>query len=117
MTAFHAVAPVLLGKGKSLSYFLRFAADPLAMTRALHRTYGPFVLLQYPWMRRSRPAVFPCIANAGLYRTVFTAPEIWRGVKINFRGIKGHASDRLTMGMTRLRGARHAHYRRIWLCP
>jgi cytochrome P450 len=112
-----AVEPVLLGKGKSLSYFVSLATDPLAMTRTLHRAYGPFVLLQYPWMRRSRLATFSCIANAELYRAVFTAPEVWRGVKINFRGIKGHASDRLTMGMTRLRGARHAHYRRILALP
>jgi cytochrome P450 len=109
--------PVLVGKGRSLSYFRSFAGDPLAMTRALHDAHGPFVLLQYPWSRRSRPAIFPCIANAELYREVFATSDIWRGVKINFRGIKGHASDRLTMGMTRLRGPRHAHYRRLLAPP
>jgi cytochrome P450 len=113
----HTVIPALVGKGRSLSYFGSFARDPLAMTRALHDAHGPFVLLQYPWSRQLRPAIFPCIANADLYREVFTAPEIWRGVKINFRGIRGHASDRLTMGMTRLRGARHAHYRRLLAPP
>lgn len=113
----HTVMPFLVGKGNSLLYLASFVADPLAMTRALHDTHGPFVLLQFPWSRRSRSAIVSCIANAELYRAAFTAPESWRGTKIAYSGIKGHASDRLTTGMTRLRGARHAHYRRLFAPP
>jgi cytochrome P450 len=112
-----AAAPFRLGKLRSLPFFASFIADRLAMTRALHRAHGRYVLLQYPWSRRTRPATVPFIADAELYRAVFSAPETWRGVKFLFRGFKGHASDRLTFGMTRLRGARHAHYRRLLAPP
>jgi len=108
--------PVLVGKGRSLGYFASFISDPMTMTRALHERHGPFVLLQFPWSRRSRPALLLCIANAELYRAAFAPSETWRGVKIHY-GFKNHASDRLAMGMTRLRGARHAHYRHLFAPP
>jgi cytochrome P450 len=110
------VTPVLVGKGRSLAYFARFISDPLTMARALHEAHGPFVLLQFPWSRRSRPSLLLCIANGELYRAAFAPSEVWRGVKIQY-GIKNHASDRLAMGMTRMRGARHAHYRQLLAPP
>jgi cytochrome P450 len=110
------VAPAVVGKARSLGYFARFLSDPLTMARALHEAHGPFVLLQFPWSRRSRPAVLLCIANSELYRATIAATEVWRGVKIQY-GIKNHASERLTTGMTRMRGARHAHYRRLLAPP
>jgi cytochrome P450 len=111
-----SVTPVIVGRGRSLRYFASFVSDPMTMTRALHQAHGPFAVLQFPWSRRSPPAILLCLANAELYRAAFAASEVWRGVKIYY-GIKNHASDRLAMSMTRLRGARHAHYRRLLAPP
>jgi cytochrome P450 len=93
--------------------------DPLRGMRRLHDAHGPFVLLQYPFSRRSQAAVLPCVADAGLCRAILSAPDVWRNVNVVFRGLlrKNHAGDRLSFGMTRLRGARHDHYRRLIAGP
>jgi len=49
-----------------------------------------------------------CIADAELYRTMYSNLEAWRGV---------NAASRLSLSMLRLRGARHTHYRRLISLP
>lgn len=113
----NVVAPTRLGRWRSLSIWAALIADPMAATRRLHARYGPFVLLEYPRVRRSTPHVLGCVAETNLYRTMLTAPDTWRGVNVNFRGLRNYAPHRLSAGMARMRGARAAHYRRLIAPP
>lgn len=112
-----AMSPVYLGRLPSLSVLLGLSVDPLATTRRLHSAHGPYVVLNLPHSRRSRPQILGCIADAELYRTMFSSPDAWRGVNVGMRAFKNHALNRLNLSMTRLRGARHAHYRRLLSPP
>jgi cytochrome P450 len=111
------MTPTYLGKLSSLPILFGIGSNPLATTRRLHRTHGPYVLLHYPHSRRSRPQMLGCIADAELYRTMYSNLEAWRGVNVAMRAFKNHAASRLSLSVTRLRGARHAHYRRLISLP
>jgi cytochrome P450 len=108
-----AKIPVNLGRLRSLHYLLGIATNPLVTTRRLHQTYGSFAILQYPHSRRSRSQILPCISDVELYERIASAPDTWRPVNVAHRGLRHHASNRLAAGMTRMRGARVAHYRRL----
>jgi cytochrome P450 len=107
------MTPRYLGKLRSLSTLLGIAHDPLATTRRLHQRHGPFVLLHYPHSRPSRPQILGCIADAELYRAMYSDTETWRGVNVGMRASRNHAASRLSLSVTRLRGARHTHYRHL----
>jgi len=109
--------PKYLGRLSSLPVLLGIATNPLATTRRLHSRYGPYVLLHYPHSRRSRPQMLGCIADAELYRTMYSNLEAWRGVNVAMRAFKSNAASRLSLSMLRLRGARHTHYRRLISLP
>ncbi|HWY52748.1 MAG TPA: cytochrome P450 [Chthoniobacterales bacterium] len=111
------MTPTYLGKLSSLPILFGIATNPLATTRRLHRKHGPYVLLHYPHSRPSRPQMLGCIADAELYRTMYSNLDAWRGVNVAMRAFKNHAASRLSLSMTRLRGARHAHYRRLISLP
>jgi cytochrome P450 len=111
------MTPTYLGRLSSLPILFGIASNPLATTRRLHSRHGPYVLLHYPHSRRSRPQMLGCIADAELYRTMYSNLDAWRGVNVAMRAFKNHASSRLSLSMTRLRGARHAHYRRLISLP
>lgn len=106
------MSPARLSRWEATRFFAGLAWAPLPTIRALHEKYGPLVILPNPAIRNHASFV-AVIADHDVYREVFTRSDIWRGVKIMFNGIKGHASRRLAYSMTRLRGARHAHYRRL----
>jgi len=109
--------PKYLGRLSSLPVLLGIATNPLATTRRLHSRHGPYVLLHYPHSRRSRPQMLGCIADAELYRTMYSNLDAWRGVNVAMRAFKNQAASRLSLSITRLRGARHAHYRRLISLP
>jgi len=105
--------PYFLGRLASLPYFYGIATNPLVATTRLHRRHGRFVVLRYPAGRQSHSGILPCITDVDLYRSVSSSVETWRPANVAHRGIRGHASNRLAAGMTRMRGARLAHYRRL----
>lgn len=101
------------GRWRSLPSWAALIANPMAATREIHAAYGPYVTLAYPFSKPSNPNVLGCIADVELYRAVLSSPDVWRGVNISFRGLRGYAPQRLSAGMTRMRGARAAHYRHL----
>jgi cytochrome P450 len=101
----------------SLRFLTSFLREPILATRKLHAENGPFVRLDYPLGSRKRPRSGYAIADAELLRSMLSATDTWRNVKISFTGLPNHASKRLNMGMTRLRGARHEHYRKLIAAP
>lgn len=109
--------PKYLGRLSSLPVLFGIGTNPLATTTRLHRQHGPYVLLHYPHSRRPHPQMLGCIADAELYRTMYSNLDAWRPVNVAVRVFKNHAASRLSLSMTRLRGARHAHYRRLISLP
>jgi cytochrome P450 len=109
--------PVYFGRLRSLPILLGIATSPISTMQRFHAANGRYVILQYPHSRRSRPQILACIADSGLYRSVTSNSEAWRPVNIGWRVIKNHASTRLRVSFTRLRGQRHAHFRRLLAPP
>jgi cytochrome P450 len=109
------LAVTALGQWRALAYLAAVISDPMAGTRRIHAGHRPYVTLAlpFPFSRRSRPGLMGFIADVDLYRTVMSSPDIWRGVNIDFRGFRGNATQRLSSGMTRMRGASAAHYRAL----
>jgi cytochrome P450 len=112
-----AIVATYLGRLRSLRVLIGIASNPISTTRRLHAANGRYVILQYPHSRRSRPKILACVADPGLYRMVASNSESWRSVNVGMRAFKNHAANRLNLGVTRLRGPQHAHYRRLLALP
>jgi len=112
-----AVVPTYFGRLRSLAVLIGIASNPLSTMQCLHAANGRYVILSYPQSRPSRPKILACIADPGLYRVVTLNSAAWRSVNVGMRGFRNHASHRLSRGFTRLRGPRHAHYRRLLSLP
>ena len=106
-----------LGRSRSLGFIARFLADPLVATHRAHAAWGPFIRVDYPHSTAGNPKRIFVTADVGLCRTLLNDTDGWMNVQINMAGRKNHASSRLVYGMTRLRGQRHEHYRRMFLPP
>jgi len=106
-----------LGKWRTLGLMARFAAEPLTAAREAHRAFGPFIRAEYIHSSAVKPKRIFMIADANLYKAMLSDTDVWRNVQINARGKREHASYRLSYGMTRLRGERHEHYRKLFAPP
>ncbi len=106
-----------IDKWRSLPLIARVARDPISATRALHREYGPFVRIELPFRTKDGSNRVNLIADADLYKTVMSNSDLWRNVQITWGGLPNHASSRLSLGMTRLTGERHEHYRKMFIAP
>lgn len=106
-----------VGKWRTLGLMARFAAEPLTAARDAHRVLGPFIRAEYPHSTTAKPRRVFMIADAGLYRTMLSDTETWRNVQISATSKRSGASNRLSYGMTRLRGERHEHYRKLFAPP
>jgi cytochrome P450 len=106
-----------IDKWRSLPLIARLARDPISATRAIHEKYGPFVRVELPFKTKGGSRRVSLIADADLYKTVMSDSELWRNVQITWGGLPNHASSRLSLGMTRLKGERHEHYRKMFIAP
>lgn len=110
-------APAIFDRWSTMGFLASFLREPILATRRLHANNGPFVRLEYPVTSSKRPRYGYAVADSELLRSMLSATDCWRNVKITFSGLPNHASKRLGMGMTRLRGARHEHYRKLIATP
>jgi cytochrome P450 len=106
-----------VGKWRSLPELARFWTNPVGALRKLHRRHGLFVQLELPRSTREKPSALNIVASEELYKELLSDTETWRNVKISPRLRRNDATDRLTNGMTRLRGVRHEHYRKLIAPP
>lgn len=106
-----------LGRRQSLGFVARFLADPLVTVRNAHHARGPLLQIDYPHSTRANPRRLFLAADVGLCKTLLSETDTWVNVQINMAGRKNHASSRLVYGMTRLRGQRHEHYRKMFMPP
>lgn len=116
-------APVRLAGPAAWGWALRFGLDPLTATRRACAAFGPFVVLAeaLPFVRRSRAPMLnvPLVLTAGaaFNRELLSDPETWRGVSLLPGGPRNSAARRLSQGLTRTTGPRHAHYRKMVAGP
>lgn len=102
---------------RSLPLLSRIARDPISATRDLHERHGPFIRVDLPFRTKGGSRRVSMIADADLYRTVMSDSDLWRNIQITWGGLPNHASSRLSLGMTRLKGQRHEHYRKMFIAP
>jgi cytochrome P450 len=107
----------------ALRWGWRFARDPLLGTQGAFDTWGPFVILAdaLPFIRPKRAALLgvPLVLTAGpaFHRELLSAPEKWRGVSLLPGGPRDSAARRMSAGLTRLTGDRHAYHRKLLMPP
>lgn len=117
MVAQTASHPTELSGAASLAYTLRYFLDPIETSEKLSGQYGTFVRFHNRFRLGNLPSDIIFAARPSLYREILGRPAIWRTVSIAASGRRGHASRRLSNGIVRMQGKRHAHYRRLIVPP
>ncbi len=118
-----SVKPVRLTGLAALRWGWRFARQPLTATRRIFKSYGPFVILAegLPFVRSKHAVVLdvPLMLTAGaaFNSEILSTPDIWRSISALPGGPRGSAARRMSVGLTRLTGDQHAHYRKLLLPP
>jgi cytochrome P450 len=117
------VAPVKLRGAATLHWALRLMRDPLVAARRCHEAFGPFVMLtdalpnygQFRIPLLDVPVVL--VAGSAFHREILDDPASWRPVSLLPGGPKGTAARRMTHGLMRMSGPRHAHCRKLLAAP
>src|SRR6266581_534216 len=115
--------PVRLTGPTALRWGARFARDPLVATQQRFERFGSFVMLSdvVPFVRPRGVAMLgvPLVLTAGaaFHRELLSNPATWRGVSLLPGGPRHSAARRLSSGLTRTTGYRHAHYRKLLTPP
>src|SRR5215510_1801070 len=112
-----ADSPVLLNGIAAARWYLQFFRDPLKAMFQGYAAHGP--LFQLPHLRffNEPPRKFVVAIGATYNEEVLHDPTTWRTASIAVAGPKNSASRRLGMGIIRMTGQPHAHYRRLGLPP
>ena len=116
-------APVQLRGMAAMRWALRLARDPLVAVRRCYDEFGPFVLLAdvAPFLRRARGMLLDVplalTAGAAFHREILEDTASWRPVSLMPGGPKNSAARRISEGLMRMTGTRHAHYRRLLAAP
>ena len=108
---------VLVNGTAAARWYLQFFRDPLKAMLRGRATHGP--LFQLPHLRfpTEPPRKFVIAIGAAFNEEVLHDPTTWRTVSIAAAGPRGSASRRLGMGIIRMTGRPHAHYRRLLVPP
>ena len=112
-------APARMAGFAAFRWALRFGLDPLIATRSAYAAFGPFVVLAeaLPFVKRPLAPLLnvPLVLTAGaaFNRMLLSDPETWRGVSLLPGGPRNSAARRLSQGLTRTTGLKHAHYRKL----
>jgi cytochrome P450 len=115
--------PVRLTGMAALRWVLRLVRDPLTAVRRCYDEFGPFVLLAdvLPFYRHPRAILLDVplilIAGAPLHQEILDNPAAWRPVSLLPGGPKNSAARRMSAGLMRMNGDRHAHYRKMLAAP
>jgi cytochrome P450 len=107
----------------ALRWALRLMREPLATARRCYQAFGPFVLLDAAPGFHRRPRIvllgIPLVlaAGAAFHREILEDPATWRSVSLMPGGPRRSAARRMTQGLMRMTGPRHAHYRKLLAAP
>src|SRR5215467_3702401 len=110
-------APVHLPRLAGMRFLWESLRDPLTAARRNHAKFGPFVIFPQalPFLRNAKLVILT--AGPAFNREVLGNPSVWRPVAIFPGGAKTSAARRLSAGLARMTGRRHAHYRRLLMPP
>jgi cytochrome P450 len=108
---------VLLNGAAAARWYLQFFRDPLKAMLRGRATHGPFFQLPHLRFPTEPPRKFVVAMGAGFNEEVLHDPAAWRTVSIAVAGPRGSAARRLGMGIIRMTGRPHAHYRRLLVPP
>ena len=106
-----------LGGLRAIVLVQRFFLDPLGALSSLEGSHGGFVRINLPLSFGNLPREVVFVAKPRQYREILGRPDIWRTVSIGAASKHHHASARLGNGIVRMRGKRHAHYRKLIVPP
>lgn len=98
-------------------WYWRFLRDPLQALIKSRAQFGPFFQLPHPRLPTRPRRTFLVGIGSAFNSEVLANPAAWRPVSIGPGGPKNSAARRLGMGIIRMTGERHAHYRRLLLPP
>ncbi len=101
----------------SAVWYWRFLRDPLQALIRSRGQFGPFIQLPHPRFPTKPRRAFMVAIGPAFNGEVLANPATWRPVSIGPGGKKNSALRRLSMGLIRMTGERHAHYRRLLLPP
>jgi len=109
--------PVHLPRLAGARFLWQSLRDPIDATRRNHAGHGPFVIFPHaiPFVRNLRLLVLT--AGPAFNREVLSNPSIWRPIGIFPGGPRKSSARRLSAGLARMTGRRHAHYRRLLMPP
>jgi cytochrome P450 len=116
-------APVQLTGMAALRWVVRLIRDPLVAVRQCYDEFGSFVLLAnvLPFYRHPRATLLDVplilITGAPLHQEILEDPAAWRPVSLLPGGPRNSAARRVSAGLMRMTGDRHAHYRKMLAAP
>jgi len=108
---------VSLSRSEAVRWYFHLMRDPLRAMLHGRATHGPFFQLPHLRFPTEPPRKFVVAIGAAFNEEVLHDPATWRTVSIATAGPRGSATRRLGMGIIRLTGRPHAHYRRLLLPP
>jgi len=109
--------PVQLSVRDSAIWYWRFLRDPLQALIKGRKQFGPFFQLPHPRVPTKAPRAFLVAIGPFFNSKVLGNPSAWRPVSIGPGGPKNSAVRRLGVGVIRMTGDQHAHYRHLLLPP
>jgi cytochrome P450 len=107
---------VSLNRSASVRWYFHFIRDPLRAMLRINAAHGPLVQLPLGFATSARKRLVIAI-GASFNEDVLHDPATWRTVRITAAGPKNSAYRRLGMGIIRMTGRSHQHYRRLLLSP
>jgi cytochrome P450 len=117
MSRYPSRTPVHLNRSAVARLLWGALRDPIDATRRLHTEFGPFVVIRnaLPFVKNARLIILT--ADPDFNAEVLSNPAVWRTVGIFPGGPRNSAARRLSHGLSRMSGPRHAHYRRLLIEP
>src|SRR5262245_27488710 len=112
-----ANTPVVLSAAATARWYVGFVRDPLRVMMQTRAKYGPFVQLPHPGLPGAAPRTFLIAIGPSFNREVLGNPQTWRPVSITAGARKGTAARRLTLGIIKMTGRQHEHYRQLLVPP
>jgi cytochrome P450 len=107
---------VSLSRSEAVRWYFHFMRDPVRAMLRINAAHGPLVQLPLRFATGARKRLVIAI-GASFNEDVLHDPATWRTVRITAAGPKDSAYRRLGMGIIRMTGRSHQHYRRLLLPP
>jgi cytochrome P450 len=117
MSEYPSRTPVHLKRTAVVRLLWRALHNPIDATRRLHSEFGPFVVIRDALSFVSNARLVILTADPEFNAEVLSNPAVWRPIGIFPGGPKNSSAKRLSAGLSRMSGQRHAYYRGLLIEP